>query len=228
MVVHTGLRAAAACYSADTLSIPIETPNEVRGECSRTTVITCHHPAPECHVWRLVDRQATMIGAAFETMEAVEARGEGTVLRYPGCRVAVDRPAPIDVQCQTDPWWGVPVCHVFEGAVKRSDPALPRTFKVSTPAHTTHPRWHVDLEGTKRAGPCCVLVCTQETFTKGRSIFSRSTENLTCLSIIVSRTTAFTGEMPAILGDRTARRFLQTRSATRRRRRRRSSACWCR
>ena len=32
---------------------------------------------------------------------------------------------------------------------------------------------------TQRRGPalCCVLVCTHRTFTKGRSIFSRSTKN---------------------------------------------------
>ena len=46
----------------------------------------------------------------------------------------------------------------------------------------------------KRAG---TSLCTHETLTKGRSIFSRSTEN-TCLFIIVSHTTVFTGEGPAL------------------------------
>ena len=45
--------------------------------------------------------------------------------------------------------------------------------------HFEQPHSLLRLLTTSREFPalCCVLVCTRETFTKGRSIFSRSTEN---------------------------------------------------
>ena len=57
------------------------------------------------------------------------------------------------------------------------------------------------LPGPKEQGrPLrCELVCTHKTFTKGRSIFRRSTENGPGRpSSIVSRATTFTGELPAL------------------------------
>ena len=61
----------------------------------------------------------------------------------------------------------------------------------------TGPSWHLGRCG---CGPAlrCALVCAHKTFTKGRSL-SVARLNRTCLSIIVSRTTAFTGEVSALL-----------------------------
>ena len=56
---------------------------------------------------------------------------------------------------------------------------------------------HFNGHQTQMAG---TLLCTHKTVTKGRSTFSRSTEHgPACLSTIVSRATAFTGEVPALL-----------------------------
>ena len=53
----------------------------------------------------------------------------------------------------------------------------------------------------------CLFVHTERS-QKGRSIFSRSTGNGPCLSITGSRAAAFTGEAPALFGDRLSRRTL--------------------